>query len=478
MSLKGNTNVFSIQKNSSKYTLTSTTYAIGGGNLTLNTDYSYNYSYTKSIGLYTVTNLNALKAVIEAEQDPELSQDIFQCVIVGDGTKACTTLESTTGSLPIILETDDVGTVISLSLKVPGAGVAFSSATCVLSGNLLTLRVTMTYTGTLPTETISLAQNIEDIVAYIETIKPYASFDGMFLSEVISSYYNTQLGSILNTITTTAISSIAYPTAFVENTYSLLGTIKDLYDAVNANTASTGFYIEYPFSGEGYKNVQASYLVDTSNLYVALSGTVSIMANLSLIESAHVLSLNSDASISISGSQLVVTSDYPGTFTYDLPSDKDIHDFITDIRGDFFEDLRSIDVLIRSVDEVPYGILSLPTSISALEANAVPTHVYMGILGDISFYQISDYNLYNQLSVVKQRVAKPWRVLNKDGVLVKEDDPYNDADFYDSFIGDASISPDGNIQALYKNKFLSFLKYDRFEQIQDSITNEQLINNK
>ena len=478
LSLKGDVNVFSIQKNYLKYTLSNTTYAIGGGNLTLDTDYAYNYSYKKSFAFYSALSLNSLKTIVEAEKDPILSQNIFQYAIVGDETKSSTKLKNTSGTLPIILSTDSVLTVVSISLKTPGVGVSFSSATCSVYNNVLTLNVTMTYTGTIPTETISLTQSIDDIVSYIETIKPYPSFEGVFLSEALSSYYASQLGTILNTIATTSISTVAYPTATVENTYNLVGTIKDLHDAVNLNTAISGFYMEYLFSGDGYKSVPSSYLVDTDNIYISLTGTVSLAAVLSGIEAAYVLSLNKDASVSVLDNQLIVTSNYPGSYTYDLPTDKDLQSYISDIRGNFYEDLKSIDILIKGASGVPYGTLFSPTDVSIIEANAVPTHVYLEILGDISFYQISDYNLYNQLSVVKQRIAKPWKVLNKDGILVKEYDPYNDMDFYDSFIGDASISPDGNIQALYKNKFLSFLKYDRFKQIQDSIVNEQLINNK
>jgi hypothetical protein len=209
--------------------------------------------------------------------------------------------------------------------------------------------------------------------------------------------------------------------------------------------------------------------------------------------------LSSDGTISFQKAVSSLTnSNFIGnTYSYNI-SNKDIAGFINaamNLEG-YLETpspqfsyaigkgILNMDVAIIPAQGISYGKLRLrnksvdPNSDAASSVSSINlslndpevlnTHVYFGLLGDISFYQISDYNLWKQYILVKRRVGLPWNKVN------------------DSFIPDYYVSNDTynfssydyTLNLVQNGKFLDYLKHVRFGQLANSLKLEDLYNNK
>jgi len=137
------------------------------------------------------------------------------------------------------------------------------------------------------------------------------------------------------------------------------------------------------------------------------------------------------------------------------------------------------------------------------------TKVYFGIMGDLKYIQISDYDITILMNSAKKRMAKPWPDYTPEGEIqdwFETDSGYKNVHMrnlenrviaplvYESGISqdlkkegvlveDGVYNEDDGVHAGYPlglgtEDFLRYLKYDRAGQIRTSIINEQIVNNK
>jgi hypothetical protein len=378
---------------------------------------------------------------------------------------------------------------------------------------------------------ISLATNylINEVIAEINSLEPipgYPFFKATLLwfdGNARSS--GTGGASYLLDITTTPIDLSALGTnvmMYGVQTIDLTAggqsrKIEDVFNEINTYTSYTGFSAKEIDSNSyrSYKGLPANLLIPTYGI-ILFTGDVSLEADFRNTVGAYLLNMSHTSSINpsigagetctciISGTVIefnkntgVDNSNYIGNYySYDLKS-KDIEKFISDsmnLSGDLEQNNKGfsyaqghgslyMDVAILPANDVTYGTLRLrdkdetdprraaPIDDITLYSNdpeALNTHVYFGFLGDISFYQISDYNLWKQYILVKRRLGLPWYKVN------------------DSYVKDYYVSNDlykfsdyeYTLNLVQNNKFLYYLKYRRFGELADSLNFEDLYNNK
>lgn len=237
----------------------------------------------------------------------------------------------------------------------------------------------------------------------------------------------------------------------IANLVNYLNTIKPYSDTIfpslfSASSLSSGY--------DGYD----TYRLMSINQAISIGGAY-LGARLSDITAFKVLNMAPEATLTITGASLgLITSK---EYVTNIPGDKNIVTFVDSIKGDFIEGFMSCDVLPLKIPSVTYGALNPDTY--SLSSTNVPAHVYFGVMGDIKFVQISDYNLHVQYNYIKERLGMPWR--NTLGQL--EYDYYTPENFNEN-----------NPCALDLNNFLGYLRTGRYNQIKNSIINESVISNK
>jgi hypothetical protein len=145
--------------------------------------------------------------------------------------------------------------------------------------------------------------------------------------------------------------------------------------------------------------------------------------------------------------------------------------------------ILKMDIALLPVEGITYGKLRLrsknetdPTLVTEVtfidlvvnDPEVLNTHVYFGFLGDVRFYQISDYNLWKQYILIKRRLGLPWNKV--DDAFVPDYYVPNDKYNFSSY--------DYTLNLVNNGKFLSYLKYQRFGELADSLRFEDLYNNK
>lgn len=287
-------------------------------------------------------------------------------------------------------------------------------------------------------------------------------------------------------------------------------TIQEVVSEINSVSDKTGFSIltttdEY----EGYKGLRADYIVPVPTAE-SISANTPIEADFRLVEGLYVLNMSytsNEVNGTLFGAEQASLTITPETFSCEKPgrvinypafsdnnysynglSDKNISGFVNkamDINGtiedpgnlSYSKGILKMDVALIQPENITYGILRNRVTpppapdisrfidtvqLSENDPELLNTHVYFGYLGDIRFWQISDYNIYRQYALVKRRLGLPW-----------------DATIEDNYVSNSKYSFSGFFYNLHKNdKFLNYLKFTRFGQLSDSIRFERLVQNK
>lgn len=196
-----------------------------------------------------------------------------------------------------------------------------------------------------------------------------------------------------------------------------------------------------------YADKPANRLKDL--LGTSLSPAVFSM-DLSWLTGMRLLCCTPTGKVTVDATRMLVTGS--GTYSTNLPTNNDLYGFVDSVRGDYTSGLIKIDVVPYRVEGVSYGRLR---NIGAQVMGNPPGHVYFGIMGDIRWVQVSDYNLHMQANAVKRRLGMPA-------------DGYTPEDY---------TGPQYPL-ALDNNHFLSWLRVTRYKQIRDSVINEGQISNQ
>lgn len=290
-------------------------------------------------------------------------------------------------------------------------------------------------------------------------------------------------------------------------------TIESIFNEINANTNRTGFRaIENADSYNWYKGLPANVFTPTNGpipIGTPVESDFRLTPGALILNMSHTTSLNPDVSAgeiclcsNVGGSLKFVKNTSVGanlkyignSYSHENTS-KNIKKLIYDSTNlDGYLEVENLnfsyahgslfmDVAILPVENIVYGKLRLrnksetnPAKVSdALsiglytnDPETQGTHVYFGFLGDISFYQISDYNLWKQYILIKRRLGLPWTKVE------------------DSYVPDNYVSNDSykfsdyeyTLNLVQNGKFLSYLKNRRFKELADSLNLEDLYNNK
>jgi hypothetical protein len=487
LAITSNAMVFDVVLNTGEYnSLTNAVYdfSIGSSTVFLSTDYSYDLEYLAEIDLRYYATISSVVNEINNLMAPLLSSPgvVLFLSSADSGSSDPTTLSSISEvSIPRTLKDTLGNSLITINPAViVDPRISISNATVSVSSGKLIINAVLTYVGTY-TGNVNLSQTVANVSEDISGLFPLGDngtfFPPLFSSSVISSVYLNSSGTIINdSLGPQSFTSGVNATITVNEVFGASSTIENIVKSINDKSAITGVDASYATEEiSGYKGLKAKYLSPSSgDVYDSLNSLDTskfLGAVLSKEPGIKLLFMEKGGSYIVDGSGLSVTT-VLGKESFSYAGIDNLHSWVDSISGDFNSGLRSIDVLPIKVAEAVYGPLSVVSSLGVI--GNVPTHVYFEFLGDFRFYQISDYNLFAELSTVKQRLAKPWK--NSEGVF--EDDWYNDTNYNYDFYGRVDETADGNTTALHIEKFLGYLKNTRFNEIKNSISSEQLINNK
>jgi len=458
---------------SSYNSVTSETYNLDstGSLLTLSANYSYNYNFTQTFVLSSYT-LDTLTSTLNALDIPHyLGNPVFSAVKnpAVSGALSAAVLNSAVGN--ILRREAFPNDCISITPGPSGTGFFISNGSYSIQGGVLTVQITITYTGTYTPPSFDLTDSLYDTVQELSDaivlLKPFVDFPALFISQVLNSG-STASAELLDSEGTQSIGTDSNLYTHKTISYGLNGSFSNLMTNINSDTDTTGFSAT---AVEGYKRYPCKYLVPGEAIIVP-GQTIMLQGDFRVYPAIYLLNMDTPGTISISGSGLpkVITATKLNKTYTDSLSTRNLVDLVATIKGDINTHLLGVTVLPIGVEGTTYGLLNniaINMSLNSPESTVSTTnrsgaHIYFGFLGDIRFYQISDYNLNSQLQYIKRRLAKPWT--DENGVVIP--DFYNRDDFSEFEFG---ISTD---------QFLNYLKIGRFQQIGNSIQNEAIINNK
>jgi len=391
------------------YRFTSSNYSTDSGtkSITITCDYEYDYQYTFGYNFLSPANTTIQQLVdgINSGVAPEFSLSVFQAQVVGSyGTTLSTELLSVTPETAIsdsYIDLDITGNNTAMRLKVRS-----------LTGAVYEIS-DATYEISADRKSLTLKCKIVYQSTY--TLNSF-------------SYSSMSIGSLVNYI----------------------GSITDLADPVfpplfRSNLVNS-FYADRP----------ASYLQDSSGSF---SGGAFISSYLGYLVGLRLLNMSNETSVTVDTDNIVLNSN---NLTIAQTSNKNLYSWIDDtLLGNYKTGFLGSNVLPMKVGGVYYGTLA--SVVEKVLPYNTPWKVYFGVLGEMKFIQVSDYNLHTQLNWIKNRLAQPWK--NEFGIVVP--------DYYTP----QNYSED-NPYGLDFDNFLNFIRNVRYNQIKESIENEAIIQNK
>lgn len=248
-----------------------------------------------------------------------------------------------------------------------------------------------------------------------------------------------------------SISSYDLSTQTIEEFCNVLNSVED------SPYTTLGPLFRLEVYSDVYNTLNAGRLLDIdSNIYIEGTNLTAYLENVIAIK---LLNMYSAGNVNINNSNMLVTSFK--TLNINLPTDRDIHSWIDENKGDFTEGFLSCDILPVKITAIDRGNLAIADY--TLSVTNQPAHVYFGVMGDIRFVQISDYNLHTQYNYIKERLGKPWK--DDQGDIVYD---YYTPETYN----------ENNPYAIDFDNFLGYLRTTRYNQIKNSIINEALVQNK
>jgi hypothetical protein len=473
----------------SSYNVNSTTHTI---DLTSNWSYTYAYSVTFDFSTPAYSTVGGLVSSINSELVPNIVSSVFDANVVGThSSDNSSTILSDKGPVVEVTEVFTVDTLLNY--------VIVSRSDWYVDDI-----VTFTTTGTLPAPLVAGTPYYvvgKSVVGPVINLQVSTSFGG-------PSINITSVGSGIQSIHREYIDLLVDPLSVVQPALQI--RVRNLsgvnYAISNARyevadnqssltlTCSIRYFDTFSLIGQDFSTLTIGELgtfIGSLQHYVApifppifnsqvvndfytlkeairmLSATGSIDQNTYLTASLHdivaINLLNMSTQANTVGFTNYVQAISTSTYDAPIPIDRDLSKWVDEVLyGDYKKGFISLDILPLKIAGVSYGIPDVYPQ-TQLQSDNIPAHVFFGILGDISWVQISDQNLHTQLNYVKERLGMPWK--NDLGIVVP--------DYYtpEQFNVD-------NPYAIDIDNFLGYLRTVRYNQIKNSVINEALVKNK
>lgn len=393
-----------ILKHSPNYEITNSNVTINNGQLSLATSYNFYYSYEKVFFFNDISNrfLSGLAANINSDYAPQISNPLIEASVVSG-------LENvlTKKLIPTFVEKTLTDSYSSLEINI---GTSKTTALRIRVRNLL---------GT----------NFE--IKSAKFIIPKTRDKLIIKCDIVyKSTYNLVNYNLNNISFDSLVNFVSSIKPYPDDIFPSLYEASLLFDS--------------------YKNFEAVRLLPCS---VSIpEGGVKLGVKLEDIVAFKVLNMHTKGTLIVDNNDVTL-------ITHKIYNEKlrnhDLGKILDILKGDYKNGFISCDVVPLKSSLVLNGLLK--DGIYSLSTNT-SAPVYFGILGDIKFVQISDYNLYKLYNYVKDRLGKPWE---------GEEDYYTSEKY--------NIN---NPISLNMNNFLGFIKYTRYNQIKESIVDENIIFNK
>ncbi|MBD3260235.1 MAG: hypothetical protein GF334_00930 [Candidatus Altiarchaeales archaeon] len=450
------------------YTFSASSFVVNDGadTLSLSATWKYNYSYTKTFLFSDAStdSISELVNAINAETVPVDGTQLFDAVLLNDDDSD--ELLATSGNLNTSYVTlTKTGSVNALKIKMNttgGAGYTVLSPTYSIrtQRDRLILRCTIQYNGTYNPPAYNISSGKYTLLSLTESIsnlKPVSDpiFTGIFDAKVFNLEYALDDASELLDVNT-SITGTVYAKFLATHSYDLIGySLSSVAALINEDTVESGVTATYV---SAYGTYEAGYLRPQPT-YTAIPTAVTVDMDLREVRGVRLLNMDNPGIITVEELQLIINS-YEN-YRVDLPDlSTSLSDWVDSVKGDTQTGMLSVTVLPMSVESSPYGLID-EISAQSLSTNE-PAHVYFGVMGDIRFVQISDYNLYTQINYIKERLAKPWK--NSEGKVVPD---YYTPEQYNT----------NNPYAIDDENFLNWLRSTRYGQIRNSVINEATVAN-
>jgi hypothetical protein len=478
------------------YTFTTSSYTVDdiSNTIDLSCDWTFNYEYSEYFDFDGISfnSVTELVNEINARLAPQIGSSIFEAQVVGaHGGDSTNSLLADSGPIAEVSETFTANTLTDeLSVGrtdwfvndvvrftttgvLPSpliAGMDYYVVSKTGTGSNIKLKVSASFGGA--------AVNITSLGTGVHTIR--RRFVNLYVNPLSVTQSAMQLRVRNSSGTNFTIVNPRFSIPSAQGSLQLTCTIvyNDVFSVSGIDFSSMTFgdlssYISsipgYPeaifntlfnsqLTNEQYRYFEATRLYWTPSR--AITTGTSLQAHMDDIVALRLLNANPQANIQITTTAMQVVSFK--TYSVNLPTDKDIHGWVDTIRGNFKTGMLSTDVVPIKVDGIIYG---LPNTLpqTQLEPDNKPAHVFFGILGDIRWVQISDYELRTQYNYVKERLGMPWK---NDSGIVQPD--YYTPEQYNV----------GNPYAIDLDNFLGYMKSVRYNQIENSVINEALTQNK
>jgi hypothetical protein len=534
------TRAFSVGIKTGEYNFSDVKYKIDSSAKTFSFSgtYTVDKTYEKEF-LFSDTSYDTISELVNAinsENDiPELGVSMFSAALITNGDS--TDLISTSGSLSAVASTIqketevtnvvpnptpppatiiETSTIIedALTISVPassGSGweIITPSFSIPATRDRIVFSATLRYSGDLSSITYNTNTfTVTSLVNAINTERHLGSslfetfFDANVMRPAMASYSTSGLEDTSGFVD---IPPLGYGKIRTSNSFNLSSNFGDLIEAINSRQSLTGFVAEMVY--DNYADLPSELLIPAPDFYDVTSTNI-IDADFRLvtaIELLHMEYLDNTGVYEVTTNKFNLTSG--GSKSFSLK--KNLQDFLDENKGDYDTGFLSLNVLpILRRDFGKLGVISA-TDMSQNDA----TKAYFGIMGDIKYLQISDYDITILLNSAKKRMSKPWTdytppeerqdwFLSDGGILknlhmrdlpnreiapliyeteadgVSEDLKKEMTLVEDGVYDDSDNVHKGNPLGLGTEDFLRYLKFDRADQIRKSIIAEQILSNK
>jgi hypothetical protein len=506
LTIQADTRAFMIVPNTVDYDIVSSSYTVNTvlETMILNALYQTFVSGTATYDTTTFT-INTLITAINGG-------GIFSASLalgMNGALSATTLVESINMSLPGTIYAND-GITIRAAIILTMASSSYTGTQYSKPANILSLGYIQTINSNV-SHTVDLSVNttINEVITDINGYDPILG-EPLFNANLtwISGSDDSSLlinGTINISIGGTFVRMLGSYSYDLSDQY----LISDVVSAINSTTSMTGFSAIGLDTPEylGYNSLLANLLIPTVSP-ISFTGTSLLRfdfrstVGLNVLNMSHTVNINNGV-IDPSGEASTCIIDQSGifsctkntkhkndlfignTYTQNIV-DKNINKFrmnAMNIDG-YLEQLPmypnfsyaygilNMDIALLSAGSVSFGKLqavSKNLGVNDPESAGLNTHVYFGFLGDIRFYQISDYSLWKQYILIRRRLGMPWYKDNNGNFLPDYYVPNSDYSF-----GNFEYS----LNLVENGKFLYYLKYQRFSEIINSLNSEDLYNNK
>lgn len=523
---------FSVTPNKGFYKFSNLTYNIdaSGKTLAFSGNYTTEISYEKEF-LFSNISYNTISELIYAINNgnaiPVVGGQLFTATLVPGADGDSTDLLAASGSLSvstILRKITDVTVMVpnptpppalipstssiienAIILSVPsftGAGWSILSPEFSIPAtrDRIVLTATIRYSGSLT----SIVYNtnlftVDSLSTQINTERHLG--DGIFEPFFRADVLRPALGpysarDLIGTLGFEALLDIMYGKLEVSYSFSLNGSFTDIVGDVNAKEPFTGLTLG--IVSEGYSDLPSELLIPMPT-YTGVTTKIILDADfraVTALEFLHMEYVENKGVYSVTSSSL---NAFSGEYISNNLS-TDLVQFVKDNKGDY--DIGFLSINILPILRRGFGKLGIVGPVDMHQNEA--TKSYFGVMGDIRFLQISDYDITILLNSTKKRLSKPWATDTTDwftddsgeykNVLMRNlfnrkiaplvyDDVPETLKQEMTLVEDGVYNSGDGIHNGYSlglgtEDFLKYLKFERAAQIKNSIISEQIISKK